>query len=48
LIGTEAAQIPTTLGGDLLVVIDWTWFVAVPPAGASLVSTMPPDEQLAT
>jgi len=48
LIGREQAQIPTPLGGDLLVVIDWTWFLAVPPAGASLVATMPPDEQLAT
>jgi len=47
LIGTQSAQIPTRLGGDLLVVPLWTALVAVAPAGFDLFTEVPPDERFA-
>ena len=47
MIGTAPAQIPTQLGGDLLVAFDWTTLVAVAPAGFDLDTKLPPDERLA-
>jgi Tol biopolymer transport system component len=47
MIGTAPAQIPTQLGGDLLVEFDWSLLVAVAPAGFDLRGTLPPDERLA-
>src|SRR5262249_7106535 len=48
LIGTLQAQIPTRLGGDLLVDPLWTQLLVLPPGGDHLVGTMPPEERLAS
>jgi Tol biopolymer transport system component len=45
--GTEAADIPTRLGGDLLLVSQWTALLAIPPEGADLQATLLPEERLA-
>jgi Tol biopolymer transport system component len=45
--GTASAQIPTALGGDLLVVPIWSQLVAVPVDGFDLSTSLPPDERLA-
>jgi Tol biopolymer transport system component len=47
LIGTQQDQIPTRLGGDLLVDPLWTQFLVLPPGGEQLTGTLPPDERLA-
>jgi Tol biopolymer transport system component len=46
-LGTAPAQIPTRLGGELLVATQWTQFVVVSPFGTSLVARLPHDERLA-
>jgi len=46
-LGVEPTQIPTRLGGDLLVVAQWTQLVVVPPSGVDLVARLPHDERLA-
>jgi hypothetical protein len=48
LIGTQQAQIPTRLGGDLLVDPLWTQFLVLPPGGEHVLGTMPPEERLAS
>jgi len=45
--GTDPAQIPTALGGDLLVEPIWSRLVSVPAAGFDLATSLPPDERLA-
>jgi hypothetical protein len=45
--GSVPAQIPTALGGDLLVEPIWSQLVAVPAAGFDLATSLPPDERLA-
>jgi Tol biopolymer transport system component len=46
-LGLEPTRIPTRLGGDLLVVSQWTQFVVVPPSGVDLLARLPHDERLA-
>lgn len=46
-LGTGTADLPTRLGGDLLVAAQWTQLVVVSPYGASLVARLPHDERLA-
>jgi hypothetical protein len=48
MIGTAPAQIPTQLGGDLLVDFGWSMLVAVAPAGYDLDAKITPDERLAS
>jgi hypothetical protein len=48
LVGTQSAQLPTTLGGDLLVLPLWTVFLALPPGGLDLSLVVPPEEWLAS
>jgi Tol biopolymer transport system component len=47
LIGIEPAQLPTSFGGDLLVLPSWTQFLVIAPGGFHLTGTVPPDERLA-
>ena len=47
-IGLQSAQLPTSLGGDLLVLPHWTVFVAVPPGGLDSAMVVPPEERLAS
>jgi hypothetical protein len=48
LIGTQSQDLPSGLGGDLLVVPLWTQLFVIGPAGFDLTGTIPPEEQLAT
>jgi Tol biopolymer transport system component len=48
LIGTQSQDLPSGLGGDLLVVPQWTQLFVVGPAGFDLTGTIPPEEQLTT
>jgi Tol biopolymer transport system component len=48
LIGTQSQDVPSGLGGDLLVVPQWTQLFVVGPAGFDLVGTVPPEERLTT
>lgn len=48
LIGTQQVQIPTRLGGDLLVDPLWTQLLVLPSGGDHVTGTMPPEERLAS
>jgi hypothetical protein len=48
LAGMQSAQLPTSLGGELLVLPLWTVFLALPPGGLDLPTVVPPEERLAS
>jgi WD40 repeat protein len=46
-VGLQSLQVPTTFGGDLLVLPSFVLAVSVPPTGATLSGTIPSDELIA-